>query len=207
MQVRNHGKYTQMRKNNPRGIGRCDYSGLMVAHHKMKNQYQYRGQGLVNTGFMVYEKFLDKPNPQDLTPLIKMDPIPLNNARPDNIVDVIPDVTLELDVSGNTNITLTQDQILNSNFVFRGVLTGNVTIFFAGATTIVPPPGTGGGTFQGGSFIGFFAFNQTTGPFSLTMQIYNNSSSNVVLIRNQAMLLCNDGYTIHIINPNYQRAT
>jgi len=212
MQARNHGKYTNMRKNSPRGIARCDYSGLMVAHHKLKAQYQYRGQGLVNTGYLVYPKFLDVPNAQDLTPLIKADPVPLINPRPDNIVDVVPDVTLELDVSGNTNVTLSAEQITNTNFIFTGTLTGNVIVFL-GETSIpsIPPIPR---VLNFGSLINFFAINKTLGNFTLSMQITGTSASalgfppsNVVILRNQTMLLCNDGYTIHIINPDYQPAT
>lgn len=88
MRVRNHGKYTQMSMKNPRAIGRCDYSGLMVQHAKMIWQKEYRGSGLVNTGYLVHPKFADKPNPQNLVPIMKLDPVPILNARPDNVIDV-----------------------------------------------------------------------------------------------------------------------
>lgn len=182
MRVRNHGKYTRMNAKNPRGIARCDYSGLMVAHASLKDQYQYRGTGLVKTGYLVYPKFLDEPNPQDLIPLIKVDPVPLRQPRPDNVVDVPTLQILELDVSGNVNITLTNTQASNTSFIFKGVLTGDVIIF-------VP-----------GSFNDFFVTNIATGGFSLSMQIANNSTSIVPLTPNQTMLLCNDGYTLHVLN-------
>lgn len=184
MQVRNHGKYTHMRKNNPRGIARCDYSGLMVLQQTMKDQYEYRGQGLVKTGYKVDPKFLDEPNPQNLTPLIKVDPVPLIQPRPDNIIDNPTFQFLELDVSGNTNILLTNDQAGNTNFVFKGILTGDVIIFIPGSFNI------------------FFVTNITTGPFSLFMQIQNNTTSKFLLTNNQTIMLINDGFTLHPINSN-----
>jgi len=192
MRVRNHGKYTKMSKNNPRGIARCDYSGFMVMHSSMKDQLQYRGNGLIKTGYMVDPHFLDKPNPQDLTPLIKADPVPLSNARPDNYVDVIPDQTITIDVSGNTNRTLTEEEATNVNFFFTGVLTGDVIIFISPSLTPVFRP----------SVYELFVMNNTTGGFNLFMQIANNSASKVLLIPNQTMLLCNDGYTLLIIQSN-----
>ena len=88
MRVRNHGKYTQMMKSSPLAIGRCDYSGLMVQHAKMIRQMEYRGNGLVWTGYLVNPKFADKPNPQNLVPYIKLDPVPISNARPNNEIDI-----------------------------------------------------------------------------------------------------------------------
>lgn len=83
MRVRNHGKYTKMRKDNPRAYGLCDYSGMDVRHMDMVRQMEYRGSGLVWTGFYVNSRFADIPNPQNLSPLIRLDPVPVNNPRPD----------------------------------------------------------------------------------------------------------------------------
>ncbi len=184
MQTRNHGKYTRMRKNSPRAIARCDYSGLMVQEAGLKDQMQYRGQGLVKTGYRVYAKFYDNPNAQDLTPLIKADPIPIINARPDNVVDAFVPQLLVLDVSGNVNVTLTLAQFSNINFIFKGVLTGDVTIF-------VPA-----------TFNDFFVDNITTGPFTLFMQITNNSNTLITLPRTLNTLINNDSFILKIIHPN-----
>lgn len=184
MKVRNHGKYTKMNMNSPRAIGRCDYSGLMVQQLSMKDQLQYRGTGLVKTGFRVNPKFYDQPNPQDLTTLIKLDPVPILNARPDNEIDAPQPQLLILDVSGNSNITLTLDQFSNTNFIFQGILTGNIIIF-------VPS-----------TFNNFFVENITTGSFALSMQISNNTSSLLNLPLNQQILICNDCYNLKIIHPS-----
>lgn len=182
--VRNHGKYTKMSKSSPRGIARCDYSGLMVKNADLQRQYQYRGRGLVDTGFLVYKKFIDRPNSQDLTPLIYIDPQPLLPARPDNVVDVITPSLLDLDVSGGADVTLTAQQFNNNNLIFRGLLTADITIF-------VPA-----------TFNDFFVDNITTGGFTLSMQIINNTSTIIEVPNGIQILMCNDSLTLKIINPN-----
>lgn len=163
MQVRNHGKYTKMIQKSPRGIARCDYSGLMTRHCDLVRQMEYRGTGLVWNGYMVNPKFVDVPNPQNLVPLIKLDPVPIPNARPDNIVDAQTTIAtsvgvLTLDVSGGANITLTETQFDNGEFNFTGVLTGNIIIY-------VP-----------NTYNQFFANNLTTGGFTLSMQLIGNAT-------------------------------
>lgn len=152
-----------MSKSSPRGIARCDYSGLMVRHADMVRQMRYTGSGLVWTGYMVNPKFADEPNPQNLVPRIRLDPVPITNARPDNQIDAQGTLAasvgvLTLDVSGNTDITLTPEQFDNGEFNFKGVLTGNITLYI---------PNT---------YNQFYANNLTTGAFTLSMQVSGNSS-------------------------------
>ena len=168
MQVRNHGKYTKMNKNSPRAIGTCQGSGLMARLSDIVIQKEYRGRGLVSTGKRIYKKFLDDPNPQNLTPRIKLDPVPVPNARPDNQIEAQGTLAtsvgvLSLDVSGNSNITLTTEQFDNGEFNFTGVLTGNIIIY-------VP-----------NTYNQFFANNLTTGGFILSMQIEGMSSGALVI--------------------------
>lgn len=168
MQVRNHGKYTKMSKHSPRGIARCDFSGLMVRHADLVRQKEYRGRGLVWTGFFVNPKFADKPNPQNLTPRIKLDPVPITDSRPDSQIDAQGTLAtsvgvLTLDVSGNSNITLSLAQFNNGSFNFTGVLTGDIIIY-------VP-----------NTYNQFYANNLTTGGFSLSMQISGNATPPLVI--------------------------
>lgn len=169
MQVRNHGKYTKMNKNSPRGIARCDFSGLMVRHADLVRQMAYRGTGLVWTGYMVHPKFSDDPNPQNLTPRIKLDPVPIPSARPDSQIDSQTTLAssvgvLNLDVSGNADITLTFDQFDNGEFNFTGILTGNIILF-------VP-----------NTYNQFYANNLTTGAFTLSMQITGNVAPPLIIL-------------------------
>lgn len=168
MRVRNHGKYTKMSNSSPRAIARCDYSGLMVRHSDLSRQMQYAGSGLVWTGYYVYKKFLDTPNAQQLAPRVKLDPVPITDARPDT--EVLAQNTLSssvgvltLDVGGSSNITLDNDQFNNGEFNFTGVLTGNIVIY-------VP-----------NTYNQFFANNLTTGGFTLGMQIIGNVSPPLII--------------------------
>jgi hypothetical protein len=152
-----------MQKNSPRGIARCDYSGLMTRHSDLIKQKEYRGTGLVWTGYYVNPKFVDMPNAQNLIPLIKLDPIPLPNARPDNEIDAQTTIatstgSITIDVSGGNNVTLTYEQFNNGSITFTGVLTGNIVVY-------VP-----------NTYNQFFANNLTTGVFTLGMQIIGNST-------------------------------
>ena len=158
-----------MSKKSPRAIARCDYSGLMVRHGNLVKQMQYRGQGLVFTGFLVNPKFADKPNAQELTPRVKLDPVPILFPRPDNLVNQQTTLAtsvgvLNLDVGGNANITLTPEQFNNGSFNFTGVLTGDIVIFVPNV------------------FNQFYANNLTTGAFSLSMQLIGNNVADALVI-------------------------
>lgn len=153
MHVRNHGKYTKLDRRNPRGLGVCDYSGFIVRHADLRRQMEYRGRGLVWTGFWVHYKFLDLPNPQNLTPIITMDPVPLKNPRPDPELGNITVPTANIDVSGNDNITLSDDQYDNTILNFIGTLTGNIIVY-------VPA-----------LYNQFYANNLTSGDFTLSLAI------------------------------------
>lgn len=164
MRVRHHGKYTRQNRRNPKGLGVCDYSGLMVRHSDMIRQLEYRGTGKVWTGYWVNPRFADVCNPQNLIPLIRLDPIPLDHARPDPEVYDVSVPTLDLDVSGNLNITLTYTQFDNTVFNFTGTLTGDIIVYVPNV------------------FNEFYANNLTTGNFTLGMQLIGNLTSPPLLI-------------------------
>lgn len=163
MQVRNHGKYTKMNMLDPRGIARCDYSGLMVRHSDLVKQMQYRGTGLVWTGLMVSPKFQDVPNPQELIPIIKLDPVPLENPRTDSQVDAQTTIAsstgeISIDVSVPSNRTLTLEQFDNGIINFIGLLTQDIFV-------ILPA-----------SYNQFYANNMTTGGFKMGLQLVGNTN-------------------------------
>jgi hypothetical protein len=163
MRVRNHGKYTKMSMKDPRGIARCDYSGLMVRHCDLQKQMQYRGTGLVWTGLMVAPQFADVPNPQDLIPLIRLDPVPLNNPRPDSQIDAQTTIAsstgeISIDVSIPANRTLTLQQFDNGIINFTGLLSSDIIV-------ILPA-----------TYNEFYANNLTTGGFKLGLQLVGNTN-------------------------------
>jgi hypothetical protein len=76
------GKYVTIDRDNPQGVGRCDYSGFIFNSTDLVRQMEWRGNALVWTGLMVGKRFADVPNPQGRTPILKPDPVPLQYPRP-----------------------------------------------------------------------------------------------------------------------------
>lgn len=58
----------------------CDYSGEMF--EKLYRQYEWAGDEKIWTGLWVGQKYLDVPQEQLRTPIIKDDPKPVTNPRP-----------------------------------------------------------------------------------------------------------------------------
>lgn len=77
------GKYTRINKRNQRALGRCDYSGFLCRREDLVKQMKLEGTGLIWTGYWVHPDFLDELNPQGLTPIIRPDPTPIREPRPD----------------------------------------------------------------------------------------------------------------------------
>lgn len=77
-----NGTFFHVNVNDPRALGQCDESGFLVPHRLLKKQLEYRGRTAIWTGLMVYHKFLNKLNPQDLAPRIIGDPKIIQNPRP-----------------------------------------------------------------------------------------------------------------------------
>jgi len=132
------GKYTKTSKNNPQAVGLCDYSGALCRRVDMVKQKQYAGQGLIDTGLLINPKYADVPNPQSMTPLFKLDPVPIVNARPDPQTFDQNQSNYLVDVTGLTNFTiptyqlnpLSNSNIFNQNWLAAQILTlsGNPNI-------------------------------------------------------------------------------
>lgn len=84
-----YGKYTKITPRKPKAVGTCDYTGFLVRHRDLIQQMEYRGNGLAWTGYWVYKDFADKPNPQNQAKVIKPDPVPIRNARPEGPIRYI----------------------------------------------------------------------------------------------------------------------
>ena len=69
--------------NDPKALGLCDRCQLPFVHSTLKRQMAYRGRSLVWTGWLVCDKHLDVPHPQDRYVLLPPDPQSIRNARPD----------------------------------------------------------------------------------------------------------------------------
>ncbi len=76
------GKYVKIDPKHPRGIGVCDESGFVFNHGDLYKQLEWRGNNLVWTGEMRGKPYLDVPSEQNRPPIVKRDPIPIDNPRP-----------------------------------------------------------------------------------------------------------------------------
>ncbi len=85
--MNNKGKYVKVNKTHPNAVGVCDRSGFVFNHKDLCKQYEWRGNRLVWTGFLVGRPFLDKPQQQFRPPLTKADPYSIKNPRfPENYI-------------------------------------------------------------------------------------------------------------------------
>lgn len=130
MRLKAKGRYTRMSKSNPLGIGRCDYSGLMVAHRDLCKQMAYSGKGLYWTGLWVYKKFLDDPNPQNMAPKLRADPVPLKHARPDKMVAPEHPNPLVVNTDALTSYTVNFGTASFNPFMLQGTPLANPFLFF-----------------------------------------------------------------------------
>jgi hypothetical protein len=88
------GKY--VRKDIVEPVGVCDYSGFYFSKSDLVKQYEWRGNDLVWTGFLVGRPFLDEPNEQNRPPLIKGDPKSVMNARPEEVGEDISNLPADM---------------------------------------------------------------------------------------------------------------
>jgi hypothetical protein len=75
------GKHVSIDRDNPQGLGICDYTDFVFNHKDLVKQMEWRGDNLVWTGMMVGRPYLDTPNEQNRPPLVKDDPRPLKDPR------------------------------------------------------------------------------------------------------------------------------
>lgn len=76
------GKYVHIDVNKPEAVGACDKTGFIFNKSDLVQEVEWRGNSLQPTGFLVGKPFVDKPNEQGRTPLLREDPVPVKNPRP-----------------------------------------------------------------------------------------------------------------------------
>lgn len=95
---------------------------------------------------------------------------------------------LNKDVSGNANITLTAAEADKSIIQFQGTLTGNITVFFP----VAPNQ--------------WSIFNNTTGPYTLTIQLVGGTSLFYTIPQDNRQIFYSDGTQLYntptIVNPS-----
>ena len=74
------GKFVKKGSFEPVGV--CDRSGFWFSKSDLVKEYIWSGDKLVWNGLIVGRPFLDKPNEQLRTPVLKDDPKPVKEPRP-----------------------------------------------------------------------------------------------------------------------------
>lgn len=69
--------------NNPRARAMCDRCSQIVFHDQLIKQMEFRGNRLCPTGSKVCSRCVDKPQPQDRTVILREDPVPVRDPRPE----------------------------------------------------------------------------------------------------------------------------
>jgi hypothetical protein len=90
-------------------VGVCDYSGFFFSKSDLVKQYEWRGNDLVWTGFLVGRPFVDEPNEQNRPPLIKGDPKAVLNPRPQGTAN-----SEAPDAIGNNSASILENVNFNS---------------------------------------------------------------------------------------------
>lgn len=69
----------------PRGLAICDGCGFLVQHSHLREKMDYRGGAVpVGLGLRVCASCDDVPQPYYRRQLLRPDPVPLHNPRPDS---------------------------------------------------------------------------------------------------------------------------
>lgn len=82
---RKHRTQPKFDAKSPQGLGICDGCGFLVQHAHLREKKDYRG-GTVPVGLSLYvcASCDDVPQPYYKRLLLKPDPVPLRNPRPDS---------------------------------------------------------------------------------------------------------------------------
>lgn len=160
MAYRFHGRAT-VNSSSPSAFARCDRCGFWYNHKALQFQFDYRGPRLTNLKILVCSTCYDKPQPQLKPIMTTQDPLPVVNARPEDLDYINNDyrVTQSGDFmlldggSGFTGVGTINGTVLTISSVTSGTLNVNDTINgigVCGGTTIVSyETGTGGiGTYN-----------------------------------------------------------
>lgn len=83
--MRPHGHFS-VDQRYPRALGTCDFCGRIYNHDTLRWNFQWVGPKLQNQRFLVCNDCWDIPQEQLRTIVLPPDPVPIQNARPENYV-------------------------------------------------------------------------------------------------------------------------
>lgn len=81
--MRPHGR-AQIDSRQPRALALCDRCQEMVNHDILRWQFRWRGPRLTNIRLLVCPDCYDTPNEQERTIVLPVDPVTIENPRPEN---------------------------------------------------------------------------------------------------------------------------
>lgn len=84
--MRQHGR-ASINARHPRALAVCDRCGFLYNHDALQWQYQWSGPRLHNTYRLVCKSCTDIPQEQLKLIVLPPDPVPVQNARPENYID------------------------------------------------------------------------------------------------------------------------
>ena len=76
-------RYGAIDRNNPEASARCDRGGEIRKISELMPEMMWAGDRLVPNGFYCCRFHIDKPNEQSRPSLLRADPVPVRNPRPD----------------------------------------------------------------------------------------------------------------------------
>ena len=76
-------RYGSIDRSNPEAAARCDRGGEIRKRHELKPEMIWAGARQVWNGFLCCDAHRDRANPQDRLLILKPDPVPVANPRPD----------------------------------------------------------------------------------------------------------------------------
>jgi len=68
---------------NPRAFGVCDRCGFWFNHDRLRFQFDWAGNALINKQLLVCSRCYDKPQQQLRAIILPADPVPIRNPRPE----------------------------------------------------------------------------------------------------------------------------
>lgn len=98
-------------RRHPKSQAICDQCGMLYHHDALSWQYEWRGNQLMNTRFLVCRPCLDKPFELNRPIRLPPDPVPIKDPRPswfDNTLPSTNAATLDSTVNSSNNITLSE---------------------------------------------------------------------------------------------------
>jgi len=83
-------RYGAIDRWNPEASARCDRGGEIRKRSDLHPEMMWVGDRLAPNGFLVCDHHRDIPNPQNRLYVLKPDPVPVKNPRPDRAMTPLP---------------------------------------------------------------------------------------------------------------------